>query len=472
MPISQFLLLPLQRETRPESYLKARTTQGNNKYTLLYIMRKKSIKALLFALLSMPSVVQGQTQMTLDQLYSLADEQSQSIKTFKTAIEASQLGVEAAKAQRLPDIGASLSIGYLGDGVLGDRDLTGWQHIDNPHFMNNFALRAQQVIYAGGAIESGVSLAELAHKMAELDYTKNRQEIRFIITSHYLDLCRLQNREQVVEKNINLTKRVIENMEAKRNQGNALKTDITRYELQLESLKLQFAKLKDAEAILNHQLVTMLHMPEGTVIVADYASLEKNVQLLNENDWQQIAATNNVGIMQSETAVKINEKKVKLERSEMMPKVAVVAEEHFDGPITIEVPVIDKNFSYWFAGVGVSYNISSLFKSNKKLKQAKTALRQSQEEVTLAREGINNAVQATYTDYLTAYKELQTQKKSVELADQCYDVTEKRYNNGLALLTDMLDASNSKLSADLGLVDADINILFNYFKLKYISHTL
>ena len=60
----------------------------------------------------------------------------------------------------------------------------------------------------------------------------------------------------------------------------------------------------------------------------------------------------------------------------------------------------------------------------------------------------------------------------MELADQCYNVTEKRYNNGLALLTDMLDASNSKLSADLGLVDADINIIFNYFKLKYISHTL
>ena len=114
---------------------------------------------MLFALLSMPSVVYGQTLMTLDQLYALADEQSQSIKTFKTAIETSKLGVEAAKAQRLPDIGASLSVGYLGDGVLGGRDFTGWQHIDNPHFMNNFALRAQQVIYAGGAIESGVSLA-------------------------------------------------------------------------------------------------------------------------------------------------------------------------------------------------------------------------------------------------------------------------------------------------------------------------
>lgn len=36
LPISQILLLPLQRETRPESYLKARTTQGNNKYIIIY----------------------------------------------------------------------------------------------------------------------------------------------------------------------------------------------------------------------------------------------------------------------------------------------------------------------------------------------------------------------------------------------------------------------------------------------------
>lgn len=427
---------------------------------------------MLFALLSMPGVVCGQTLMTLDQLYALAEEQSQSMKTFKTAVEASEQGVLAAKSQRLPDIRASLSIGYLGDGLLGDREFDNWKHIDNPHFMNNFALKAQQVIYAGGAIESGVTLAGLAHEIAELDYTKNRQEIRFVITSHYLDLCHLQNRQQVVEKNIQLTNRVIANMEARRDQGTALKTDITRYELQLESLKLQLAKIKDAQSVLSHQLVTMLHMPEGTVITADYASLKKDALPLTEGDWQNIAANNNVGLKQSETAVKISEQKLRLQRSELLPKVAVVAEEHFDGPITIEVPVLDKNFNYWFAGVGVSYNLSSLFKSNKKLRQAKTELRRSQEQVQLAREGVDNAVQVAYTDYLTAFKEQQTQRKSVELADQCYAVTENRYKNGLALLTDMLDASNSKLSADLGLVDADINIIYNYYKLKYISHTL
>lgn len=151
---------------------------------------------------------------------------------------------------------------------------------------------------------------------------------------------------------------------------------------------------------------------------------------------------------------------------------ALVAEEHFDGPITNEVPVINKNINFWFAGVGVSYNLSSLFKSNKKVREARSRLQQSREQAELAKEELDKSVHATYVDYLTAYKEQMTQRKSVELANQCYEVTENRYRNGVALLTDMLDASNAKLSADLSQVDADINILYHYFKLKYISNTL
>ena len=58
------------------------------------------------------------------------------------------------------------------------------------------------------------------------------------------------------------------------------------------------------------------------------------------------------------------------------------------------------------------------------------------------------------------------------LADEKYAVVQNRYDDGLALLTDMLDASDSKLSADLDAVDAEINIIYNFFKLKYICNSL
>lgn len=99
-------------------------------------------------------------------------------------------------------------------------------------------------------------------------------------------------------------------------------------------------------------------------------------------------------------------------------------------------------------------------------------MRRAQESQRLAAEQVENAVQAGYTNFLTAFTDLHTQENSVRLADQNYSVTSNRYRNEMALLTDLLDASNMKLSADLGLVNARINVLYNYYKMKYITHTL
>lgn len=408
----------------------------------------------------------------IDEMFRLADENSQSIQTYKTGKEAADEALKAAKSQRLPDIGASLSFSYLGDGYIWDRDFKNGQNIPMPHFDNNFALEAQQVIYAGGAINSSITLAELGQQMAALDWQKNRQEIRFLLTGYYLDLYKLNNQLQVLQKNLDLTEQVIRNMESRRTQGTALKNDITRYELQKETLKLQLAKVQDARKIMNHQLVTTLHLSAGTEIVPDSTLLNEEVTALAENDWQMMANQSNVGLQQAQLAMKMNEQKVKLERSELLPKIALVAGEHLDGPITIEVPVLDNNFNYWYVGVGIKYNLSSLFKNNKKVRQAKLNVRRAQEEYSLAQEQIENGVQANYVNFLTSFTDLRTQEKSVELADQNYNVTSNRYKNDLALLTDMLDASNMKLSADLGLVNARINLIYSYYKMKYITHTL
>ena len=163
---------------------------------------------------------------------------------------------------------------------------------------------------------------------------------------------------------------------------------------------------------------------------------------------------------------------VKLSRSEMLPKVALVAQNNFNGPITFELPPIDKNLNIWYVGVGVQYSLSSLFKSNKKVAQAKARERQAREQRAAAAEQVNNSVQEAYTNYLQSYNELETQQKNVELARQNYDVVNSRYLNQLALVTDMIDASNIKLDAELSEVDARINIAYAYYKMKYVAGEL
>lgn len=410
--------------------------------------------------------------MGIDELLRLADAQSKSIQTYRTGTEAAGEALKAAKAQRLPDVNVSLSASYLGNGKIWDRDFGNAMTVDMPHFGNNFAIEAQQVIYAGGAISSGIRQAELGKQLAELDLQKDIQEVRFLLLGHYLNLYKLDNHIKVLQDNIRLTDEVIANMKAKREQGTVLKNDITRYELQKEQLNLQLTRTRDARTTANFQLVTTLHLPEGTDIKPDTAMLEQKIQTLTENEWQDMARANNILLKQTQTAIRLNEQKVKQERAERLPHISIVAADHLDGPVTIEVPALDNNFNYWYIGVGIKYNLSSLFKNNNRLRQARLNVRQAQENHQLAQEKIKNDVQEGYVNFMTSFTDLRTQEKNVKLADENYSVTDNRYKNEMALLTDMIDASNMKLSADLGLVNARINILYNYYKMKYITHTL
>ena len=430
--------------------------------------KKRLIGLLCITVLCSQGLCAQTRQMGIEELFRLADEQSKSIQMYRTGGEA----LKAAKAQRLPDVNVSLSASYWGNGKLWERDFGNAMTVDMPHFGNNFALEAQQVIYAGGAISSGIKQAEIGKALAELDLQKNVQEIRLLLVGHYLNVYKLDNQIRVLQKNMELTDEVIANMKARREQGTVLKNDITRYELQKEQLNLQLSRVKDARKIANHQLVTALHLPEDTEIAPDTSLLEQQILTLTEDEWQDMAGTNNILLKQTQADIQMNEQKVKQERSERLPHISIVAADHLDGPITIEVPVLDNNFNYWYIGIGVKYNLSSLFKNNKKLKQARLNVRQAQERHQLAQEQVENAVQEGYVNFLTAFTDLRTQENSVKLADENYNVTENRYKNEMALLTDMLDASNMKLTADLGLVNARINILYNYYKMKYITHTL
>ncbi|MDE5673758.1 MAG: TolC family protein, partial [Muribaculaceae bacterium] len=82
---------------------------------------------------------------------------------------------------------------------------------------------------------------------------------------------------------------------------------------------------------------------------------------------------------------------------------------------------------------------------------------------------INLGISAASVRYMEAYEELKTQDKSVELAERNYRTTATRYSADMALITDMLDAANSKLEAEQQLVNARINIIYYYYKLLFTS---
>ena len=410
--------------------------------------------------------------MTISQLFQKVEDNSKSLRTSLSGVEAAHLGIESAKSKKLPDLDASLSFSYIGNALITDRDFSNVHGLKSPHFGNNFAFQAQQVVYAGGAINAGIKLAELGKQQAEVGVKLTRQQIRFIALGQYLDLYKIDNRIKVYEKNIELTRQLIDDIKEKQTHGMALKNDITRYELQMESLKLGLTALRNNRSILNHQLCNTLGMNQGSQeiqIIPDATIADKTYGKEGEAYWQTAGTLNSPLLEQSNNAIRIAEQKEKIAKSDLLPKVAFVAADNFDGPILFELPPVDKNLNVWYVGVGVKYSLSSLFKSNKRIKQAAVETRQAKEAHAVQAEQLNNNVQAAYVQYQQTYVELETQRKSVELAQQNYDVMNARYLSQLALVTDMVDASNLKLNAELSEVDARINIVYAYYRMKYVA---
>ena len=410
-------------------------------------------------------------RLTLTDVFTRIENENQTMTMLRTAQEAAEEGIKSAKNAKYPEINAELNVSYIGDSFLTDRDFSNYTKAPSPHFGNGFTLEAQQVVYAGGAVNAAVKMAEHEGRMSEAMINKSRQGLRLMAAGEYLDLFRTDNSIKVYKENIALTIKLIEEINARREHGLALAADVTRYELRLETLKLNLVRLQNTREIMNYRLVNSLGLPEGTVISSELGTGD-DLRDKSRESWQEIAANASPEMKMSGINADMALTKQKLVRSERLPKIAVVAYENFNGPITFEIPPIDKNLNIWYIGLGIRYNFSSLYKSGHKVKQASIQVRQAEQARNVAEENIRNDVQKAYADYMQSYVELETSEKSLQLANENYERVHDRYMEQLVLVTDMLDAFNMKLDAELGVSAANAGIQYRLCCLKYAAGIL
>lgn len=424
-------------------------------------------------LLGLSMALQAQEKLlTIEEMFRIADSNSTELQLHRLRMSEAELGIRIAKNDRLPSVGAQVELNYIGDGVMTERDFSGGIHADMPHWGNTFVVKASQVIYAGGEISRGIERSRLEAEAAGHEYCITQQDLRFLLLGYYLDLFQLNNQRTVYERNVEQTQILVKDMKAAYRQGTALKSDITRYELQLQNIQLRLTATENEINKINYRLLTALGLDQGLQIVPDKNSLlVAEVDSLSEQDWRW-ASKEAPRLQLADTEIALSRNRERLIRAERLPRVHFSLTNELNGPILVEVPPLNNNFAYWFAGVSVSYSFDSLFKSHKKLKQAKIAIMRSEMAKEQVAEEVDNSIHAAYVDLNEAYIRLRTQQKSVQLAHENYGIVRQRYLNGLALITDMLDASNTQLDMELQLANYQIGILYQYYLLKKLTGTL
>ena len=422
--------------------------------------------------LAVEAALSEERVMRLDELFALADSRSKIIKIYESAVEGAEKDISVARKAYLPDVEFSASATYNGNAWVSDRNFSNGQTFASPHFGNSFSVEASQVVFAGGSIAHTIKALEIEKKIAEWELASRRQEIYFLLTGYYLDLYKYRNLLTVYDKNIEQTRQVIRDMHAREEAGVVLSNDITRYEVQYQNLQYRRTELLSSIDICNDKLVTLLELPAQTEIYPDTTLLSGAMPRPGEADCQNIALKNAPLLHKKQLALDRLKKQEKVVRAGYMPRISLLAGDNLNGPITYEIPVLDNNINVWYVGVGLTFHIGNLYQLPRDLSRLRTSITQSRFELDSSQEQVTLDVREAYVRYLDSFELLKTQEKSLQLASENYEVIVNRYTNDLVLVTDLVDADNLRLSAEVQYVNAQINVVYNYYRLIYATGSL
>lgn len=417
-------------------------------------------------------------RMSLDEMFSLADSLNAGIVSQRYAVEEAKDGVKVAGNGMLPSISISASANWTPVAHSFNRDFSGVADEHFPCWGNSLAVEVVQVISAGGSIRKGIEASEIVAQMAQLALENRKEDVRFLITGNALEMLKIDNSIKVLDDHIGTTRQVLEMMKERYSEGTALKSDITRYELKLQNLLHSRIEMCSAMEIISLQLANALGL-EGEAVFPDI-DISRLPLSGDEYGWAVTAADMSPVLKSADMAARLSETREKIVKAELYPQITVFAGDSFNGP---DVPTfiagkmagygtLDKNFNFAAIGVGIRYNIDNLYKTGRKIRQSQAATRRAQAEYEDARQQIDVAVKGAYVDFRDSFSLLRTKEASSALAHENYELVSSRYENDLALVTELLDASAEVLSADTELVNSRITLIYNYYKLKYISGTL
>jgi len=412
--------------------------------------------------------VRVEKRLSVAEMFALADSNSTQIRLSEEGINEAAARFEEAKANKLPSLKFSATAGYLGNAeVISYEDPLPSGSYEMPHFSNSFGLEASYVIYAGGALTKLVDLAGFQKNIASLNYEKDKMDVRLYLVANYIDLYVAQNHKKVYEKNIEQTQKLLDMMVNRLAKGVALRSDILRTQLQLSNYTFGLSKIENRISILNKRLVETLALSEGTQLIAEEIGVQREI-----NELETSSLGSNVELRQADVKVSIAQKGVEISKAKNSPVFSLYASSNMSRPFVYDLPPLDLYANIWTAGMSLTYNIDGLFKNTKAIKRAKTQLSESKLSQKLTREHVELDYHENIVNCTESREQLKVAKKDLELATDNYNLVVNRYNTQLALITDLMDASASKLRAELQLQNARAAIAFAVYKVQRILGNL
>ncbi len=406
--------------------------------------------------------------LTLKEAVSLTLGYNKTLKTNQVKIEQAAAAIQEAEEKKLPEAGVSGSYLYLpiepnitmktgsssGGGPKVNQVIYGMANVSVP-------------VYTANRLKYGVESAKYLEQAVKLNADNDRELIILNTVNACINLYKAYTAIGLVKENLETAKQRVKDFTNLEKNGLMARNDLMKAELQASNIELSLLDAQTNYKLASVNMNLMMGLPEETELVPDRSGLALPTDLKTLEEYKTDAFKNR----KDATALTYREKAadlgIKSAKAGYYPTVALTG-----GYVAADIPKFLSVVNAVNIGVGVKYDIASLWKTKTKINQAKLNV----QEIKLGEETLNDniklQVNQAYQNYLLSQKKIEVYEKAVEQATENYRITKNKYDNALATTTELLDADVALLQSKLGVTNAKADSFLAYNKLLQVTGTI
>ena len=435
---------------------------------------------LLFLIISVSSVYSQETgkkkindtkRFDLKEAIDLAINKSNEVVLATTKADTKNLELQAMKNNQYPDVkisGQYMRLTNASVNLKANSNSTSGNSGSAPK-VNQLLLGQANVslpLFSGFKLQNSIKASDYLYQAEKAKSAQTKEEVALKVVEYYANLYRAQKSVNLIKENLKSAEQRVKDFEALEQNGIIARNDLLKAQLQQSKVQLSLDEAYKNVAVFNYYLVTLLQLPEDYKIYIDEHQFDNN-QPVNVIKSEEEGLKNRKDLEAIRFFQKANESSIKIAKSAYFPSIALVGEYttlNLQNVVTVQNAIN--------VGLGLSYNLSSIFKNGKEVKIAKNKALEAQQSEAVLAENIKIQVQQSIENYNLALKQNLVYEEAIDQATENFRIVKDKYDNGLSNTTDLLEADVEQLNSKINYAYSRANIMLKYYEMLSASGEL
>lgn len=331
---------------------------------------------------------------------------------------------------------------------------------------------ASQLIFSSDYIV-GVKAAKELINLSTINVNRSKTELVSSVSKAYYNVVVNKERIKLLDANIVKLKKIFDDTKAFNQEGFVEQIDLERLEVQYNNLVVEKEKTDRliglSENLLKFQMGYKIAEP---IVLTDSLTFENNDVASLLSGKMDISKRADYQLLQSQQ--RLYQLDLKRQRLGYLPTMAAYGSYQFNAQRQ-KFDFTDGSQS-WFKisliGGTVNLNIFDGLQRHNRIQQAKIAVQKGEnnlKNIELAAEIEASISEVTYTN---AYASLQTQKRNMTLAQHVFDVSQKKYEQGVGSNLEITNAQTALKEAQTNYYNAVYDMIVSKIDFQKATGTL